>query len=758
MTGRQRVVTQRMKKREKTIDGQDYAVYGVNADLIDWIGDSALAQAALGPAGADKLIDKLFLAFDSQTDAARVRHSKDIIRDLWNAHAALGPYPFLDVLSEFEFDRRFYANYRDHVCHQLKVYLLGLFAYDRVAPLRAALDEAFATGGAEQFAARWLVTAVYHDLGYVLENEAALRHDSEEWRNTREALNEALRAPLSHVRAFAPKFSIAAEQDLIRRHRIYTHSIGNDPVALETYAGADLFEELREEAERAGLRPTKGKAPLRVYWEYAFSHAPAGRPRFYDHGIASALLLLQGWRGFKDHVNEVLANAAADPLVQANRPALDRLVADLDAHRETVRAAAAAMALHNIYPTDWDPASVLEHGLDLQGFEINLTSASRKTPLAFLLGLIDTLQDWDRPRFRPERPDERALLTDQDISITSDGERLILEFRADADIRDPAARPDSLYARAIRALKAYLEPAAIDRLVDRRLPVSTLAGVALSLTPSSVPAAAGPMVITFGTNPFQGAGTMPPRLPSYIYRPCDEDAKRHLQQPGFLSIEGSFRAGKSSLLVRCPDYLDGHLGVAFRSCYVDLGGVAVEAETFDRSLRARLGRELRPEKPRRALDDWDELLAMAEVQPLVILFDEFSSLSSNEDVMAALLTRLQWLRERAGDRLRVALAQFRPIGEVLAECGLLHEKFTAAWASTTTPDTLTAPEMATLVGLLPPTAAEAALGLLPEIVERSGARHWKAQRLCARLHEAVARGPITREAVERLIHSDASYQ
>lgn len=741
-----------MKKREHTIDGQDYAVYGVNAELIDWIGDSALAQAALGPAGVTA--DRLFLAFDSQTDATRVRHSKDIIRDLWDAHAALGPYPFLEVLSEFEFDRRFYANYRDHVCHQLKVYLLGLFAYDRSAPLRAALDEDFQTGARQQFLARWLVTAVYHDIGYVLENEPALRHDSEEWRETRDALNDVLSAPLSHVRAFGRQFSRAAEQDLIRRHRIYTHSVGNDPVALTTYAGLDLFEELRAEAERAGLRPTKDKAPLRVYWEYAFGHAPAGRPRFYDHGIASALLLLQGFRGFQDHVREVLDNAAGDPLVTAHRRELDALGADVAAHREIVRAAAAAMALHNIYPGDWDAASVLEHGLDLQGFQINLTSPSRKTPLAFLLGLIDTLQDWDRPRFRPDRPDERALLTDQDLSITSDGEKLFLEFRADADIRDPAARPESLYGRAIRALKAYLEPAAIDRLVDRRLPSLTPAHVAVVVAPPAIAAAAGPPPIPPGVSPFQGAGTMPPHLPSYIRRPCDDEAARFLAQPGFLSIEGSFRAGKSSLLVRCPEYLGG----AFRSCYVDLGGIAVERETFDRSLRARLGRELRAEKPRRPLEDWDELLALIEAQPLVLLFDEFTSLKSDPDVMAALLTRLQWLRERAGDRLRVALAQFRPMAEVLAACDLAHEKFTSAWASTITPDTFTAAEVIALLRILPPAAAEVAIERLPEIVARSGARHWKVQRLCARIHDLAARGTISRDEIARLVHADASYQ
>lgn len=66
----------------------------------------------------------------------RVIHSQLIITTAWSKQAGLGPYLLLDRLSQMEHDRVFHDSYRDHVCHQLKVFLLGLYFFDSILPIR----------------------------------------------------------------------------------------------------------------------------------------------------------------------------------------------------------------------------------------------------------------------------------------------------------------------------------------------------------------------------------------------------------------------------------------------------------------------------------------------------------------------------------------------------------------------------------------------------------------------------------------------
>lgn len=483
------------------IDGHEYIAYGVNADLIRWALDSQLAQGVLGGAGVT--IEKdLFraLAADPQE---RVVWSKKVIKLLWDAHPMLGPYPFLEILSEFEFDRQFHPNYRDHVCHQLKVFLLGLFAYDRVSDLRDGLDEELGVARSAQFPVRWLVTAVYHDIGYVLENEPALVPGSKQWHTTRDALNAALEAPLSHVARFATEFSQVMERTIVYEQKLFVRKILDHPESLTKFEQPDdLFRQLEVEAVRAGLRPRRPNvAPLRAYWNCARSEKLPDRPScYYDHGIASALLLLQSWGGFDERIKALIAKVDGDAVLRRNRLELERLARDLDEHRESIRAAAAAMALHNINPDKWAPDTRVAYHLEVSPFRICLTGADRKTPLAFLLGLADTLQDWGRGRFRAPRETDKHVLSDQDMSIRADGKRLLLHFPADRRFTLPETEADSQFRKARGALEAYLEKDAIGRLVAWTNDVS----------PGSPPSApsAGPAALV-GAGPATAAGTGP---------------------------------------------------------------------------------------------------------------------------------------------------------------------------------------------------------------------------------------------------------
>lgn len=489
-----------MHSIKKTIHDHEYTLYGVNADLVAWVGTSEIAQAALGPPGVSE--DDLFRALGSADFNQRVHHAKSIIEKLWYHHPALGPYPFLETLSEFQFGA-FYAGYRDHVCHQLNVYLLGLLAYDGCSALKAGLDASFdvpAEGARSEFLLRWLITAVYHDIGYVLEADGAADASGKEWLKTVGVMNECLAAPLSMLPTFSARLTRDEEKAVIVNRGIFTQSSLQYPAQLEKYMGVQLLDTLSHEAELAGLGVKVGEiSPLRAYYDYAMSLGsnPEGRQPFRDHGVASALLLLRTWRSFNDYVG-LIAVSRDEVLLKDCLPEIDNLARSLGAHHASVRAAAAAMALHNISPKLWNHGDALGKGLTFSDFKINLSNPTKKTPLAFLLGLIDTLQDWDRPRFRPKKgEDDKSLLSGQDISVTARGDKLVLYIPAAKEFTAPATNPASPYSKAVAAMKEYLEPDAVDALVG------WAADAPSALAPGAA-GSAGPIIF-----PVRPSGSLP---------------------------------------------------------------------------------------------------------------------------------------------------------------------------------------------------------------------------------------------------------
>jgi hypothetical protein len=478
---------------KKTIENHEYIVYGANADLITWIQSAALASQALNPANIT--VDDLFRAFGSHTESARVDWSKKLVKRIWHSDPTLGPYPFLDTLSEFQFDRLFYPNYRDHVCHQLKVYLLGLFIYDQCPQIRDELDRTLnipGTNPTAEFLTRWLVTSLYHDVGYVLENDEGLQSGGTAWEKTRTDLNNTLKSPLSTMPAFSELITSDVEQRLIQTNQIFTPKVLT-LTDIETYKKINLLDQLGEEASRARLGT--GDSPFRDYYNYTLTHdvthPTSSRGRFRDHGIASALLLMRTWRSFSDYVADLCAKAGADPLIKPHFAQVDQLAKNLSLRAESIRAAAAAMALHNINGNWWDPAEALGCGLTLRRFKICLSEDGYQLPLAFLLGLVDSLQDWDRPRYRAKREHDPSVLLDQDISITSSEGKLWLYLPSDAEkYRDPTSSSDSAFSRARSAMKEYLESKAIDDFIAwtdaPRTPMST---TTVPSTPAAPPSA-----------------------------------------------------------------------------------------------------------------------------------------------------------------------------------------------------------------------------------------------------------------------------
>ena len=116
-----------VKSLRKSYVHRTYIIYGPNAHIIEWLNNSEILDKYFKDANLTEGI--LFKALGSPSYAERVSSSKIIIESIWYSFPEFGPYPFIETLSEFEFDRIFFSEYRDHVTHQLKVFLTGLYLY-----------------------------------------------------------------------------------------------------------------------------------------------------------------------------------------------------------------------------------------------------------------------------------------------------------------------------------------------------------------------------------------------------------------------------------------------------------------------------------------------------------------------------------------------------------------------------------------------------------------------------------------------------
>mgnify|MGYP003303090823 CR=1 FL=1 len=158
--------------------------------------------------------------FDDNAEKREIASIK-FYKYAWEYYPELGPSLMIEVLSEFEHDRVFYKNYRDHTTHIVKTFLLGLYFYDQVEFIRKAIDEIipFSNDKNADFVKLWTMTALYHDIGYIFENVHIEKHQ-EEWALFRNKFNEMLTCPLSCVFS---KQGITREKEraFIRVNRIY---------------------------------------------------------------------------------------------------------------------------------------------------------------------------------------------------------------------------------------------------------------------------------------------------------------------------------------------------------------------------------------------------------------------------------------------------------------------------------------------------------------------------------------------------------
>lgn len=236
------------------------------------------------------------------------------------------------------------------------------------------------------------------------------------------------------------------------------------------YQHRNLFESLQDASMKTRLAQPESNG-IQNYYEFAFKYGPGmKRFGFRDHGITSALLLL-----LQAAYHEYLMTKLTKPsvkelkslgLANENILAIRQIKKLCESYKNLVVEAAQAVSVHNISTRTWTDSDLdlviaeNDYKLTLHDFRI----PEEVMPIAFLLSLVDTLQDWDRPCFSvPSSEAVTQYQTDQDISITVDDEHIYISF---PNKKSHAVDP---LAKLKEELKTKFEPNFIDDLIKERI-------------------------------------------------------------------------------------------------------------------------------------------------------------------------------------------------------------------------------------------------------------------------------------------------
>jgi len=402
-----------------TVSGnkREYTLYGANAEICAHIINTHVLEFIMSK---DELENSLFLCLGASGGTgyhARLKKSCQFMQFLLEKFLGFKCSHIYTLMSKYEHNNAYYNKYREHVIHQLQVYLTGLFILTSVDYIRAKFVAEFLS--IEEAIKAWTITSLTHDWGYIFEwgDITDLSHADESIA----VLNAYEEKPIKHffyslsTGLLEPQMRkiVSASQPLVELLDSYAMiSASND--------FKSLFSEIEETSSLCNLGGTDGK-PLSSYSEFKKSTKGENRSVFIDHGIASANILL--WlsirnRYWKNHLKTTL-----QPHTTLN---LGLFAEDANNMLGTVVKCACAIALHNIHVNDISEQdrAYTDFGLTLNRFKISLDI----NPLAFLLLLADVFQEWDRPSFMPDADKDFQA---QDMHILSNANEIMLCFPGD---------------------------------------------------------------------------------------------------------------------------------------------------------------------------------------------------------------------------------------------------------------------------------------------------------------------------------------
>lgn len=454
-------------------------VYGVNATLVKFAAESDLCKAAMSPYKEQELENCLYSILSPNTDDIQaINTATQIIKKLWTHQRVLGPYPLIETLEYAQCHSCFYEGYRDHLIHQIKVFLLGIYIYEKFPDsIAKAINKEIGLHekeGKQRFIRRWLAASLFHDVGYVLESEKT-KDTGDFWKKIQEGFSLAYKAPISCI---TDKINEKREMDIASRLNIpheWNYSFSRIGVITENRKDIDLLGKLESYAQSSllGNISQNGEPLLRRFLNFAKKIKPKKRPSFWDHGIISAAFLLESWTNYKSRLDSFSNEAQLDDSkIKSRRKFLLDLNSNTQAVENDIIAAAGAIALHNINLNAWETNQLTESDFEVDLYRLMLNDRTDEElpgalPLAFLLGLTDTLQCWDRCQFNlPDSNSEQNSISGNELHIEAYNDKLCLWFSKDAKRFHNPSGDDGYYNLIVNELKEYLEERAIADLIE----------------------------------------------------------------------------------------------------------------------------------------------------------------------------------------------------------------------------------------------------------------------------------------------------
>jgi hypothetical protein len=425
---------------------------GVNDALLELLNTRKVFIQEFGVDGADTRAT-LRRFFSATIDEVRSESARHLLKALWSRSGFLTFLPFLESVSDLEHKRAFYSRYRDHVNHELMVFVTGCYFYYKCDKIRDAIDREIAIHNQnagtpaqeseKEFLFRWKLISTFHDVGYMFEVDP----------NTSEAshLDKAklLEESLETINEFGETFPHAYLQRQLQMDEtnakalvsMLERQLGRPPRAALTKVD-DLLVHDDDPWERMASY-TGPRIPAELFKNYfqMCRNEDGPRSRFYDHGIMSALVFLETTalqhRTLRHWQEGALRKKLGAPEFTQLRDLLSTESArdHLEPSRFWVRFnhVAGAIALHNIFPKLY--GSGVAEKYHLHDAFYGTAPASRYTiglqeiPLAFLTAVTDTLQEWDRHTFRRPlfvKSDQQPLAAGEVYLGSSDDGRLLI--------------------------------------------------------------------------------------------------------------------------------------------------------------------------------------------------------------------------------------------------------------------------------------------------------------------------------------------
>ena len=463
-------ILRRTAKQKLENDGQQaLETLGVNGRLYDYVTGKPELLDEFNQADHSQTKKKLERFLASTMTEVRSIHAKSLIKDLWTREGLLNFLPLIDHLSDLESERAFYAFYRDHLNHEVLLFLLGAYIYYEHETLRkninAEIQQTYEHFSAKppqdlekEFLFRWKLIATFHDIGYLFEIDPDPQgyHSKADWREEKQWLLEESFGMIDTVRArflkeYFNQFNRIDVANIEPRLTKYLPEIrsAEDLFSLKTTeTGVDAFAVIDEMLNTLGGERIK-PGLIKDYFNLCRKTPSSRRDKFYDHGVMSALILLKVADIHRFYLRQLSDGRFSQRFRRfpSFRQRLMEEATDKEAQeRFHIRFShvAGAIALHNVYPklyTQKDCAAFDakkrrkdDRLLKSAFYPSNPRSKDRyfispeENPMAYLTALADVLQDWDRHSFRraPYEQDEKTPIAASEVTINCARNKIVV--------------------------------------------------------------------------------------------------------------------------------------------------------------------------------------------------------------------------------------------------------------------------------------------------------------------------------------------